>query len=166
MTVSQYLLGWNFPALLCLIIGLLLMVYEMFTPGMGIPGALGGILLLAAVVLRADSFATALITLLLILIPLIVAAAIIFRSFSTGALSRSPIVLKDSINVGSSSLGDADMQKLIGREGTCMCTLRPSGNADFDGQKLDVVSSGEFIPKGARVRIERVEGLRILVKRI
>ncbi|MEA5058539.1 MAG: hypothetical protein EOM66_02455 [Clostridia bacterium] len=162
--IAEYLMGWHLPAIICLIVGLLLMVYEMFTPGMGFPGLLGAIALLAAVVLRADSLQTAAITMLLILIPLILAAVIIFRSFSKGALSRSPIVLKESIESESTSLSDADMKKLVGREGVSLSTLRPSGMADFDGLRLDVVSSGEFIPKGARVRIERVEGLRILVK--
>ena len=52
--VMDYIMGWSLPALLCLIAGLLLMVYEMFTPGMGVPALLGGICLLGAIVLRAD----------------------------------------------------------------------------------------------------------------
>lgn len=162
--IAEYLLGWQLPAVICLIVGILLMVYEMFTPGMGFPGLLGAIFLIAAVVLRADSLQTAAITLLLILIPLIVAAVIIFHSFSKGALSRSPIVLKESIEAESTSLSDADMQKLVGRQGVSLTALRPSGMADFEGLRLDVMSSGEFIPKGAQVRIDRIEGLRVLVK--
>ena len=156
MSVAEYLLGWNLAAILCLVLGLACMIYEMFTPGMGIPGLLG--------ILRADSLLTAGITILLILIPLIIAAIIIFRSFSKGALSRSPLVLKDQIQGDSTGLGVEDMQKLVGREGVSLTPLRPSGNGDFDGEKLDVVSDGAFIPQGARIRIVRVEGLRILVK--
>ena len=40
------------------------------------------------------------------------------------------------------------------------------GHADFGGRRLAVVSAGEFIEKGSRVRIESVEGLRILVKKV
>lgn len=166
MTVTQYLMGWDLPAIICLVIGLILMIYEMFTPGMGFPALLGAIFLVAAIVLRADSLLTAGITLLLILIPLIIAAVIIFHSFAKGALSRSPIVLKDRISGESTPLGEEDMQRYLGREGVCLTTLRPSGNVDFDGEKLDVVSEGAFIPKGARVRVVRVEGLRVLVKEL
>lgn len=162
--IAEYLLGWQFPAVICLVVGLLLMIYEMFTPGMGFPGLMGAICLLAAVVLRADSLQTAAITLLLILVPLIIAAIIIFRSFAKGALSHTPIVLKESIESESTPMGEAEMQALVGREGVCLSTLRPSGRVDFDGLRLDVVSSGEFIPQGAKVRIERVEGLRVLVR--
>jgi len=145
-------------------VGLLLMVYEMFTPGMGFPAIFGAILLLASVVLRADSIQTAAITLLLILIPLIIAMITFFRSLSKGVLSRSPIVLKESIEAESTSLGNADMKELIGKEGVSLTPLRPSGMADFGGLRLDVASSGEFISQGARVRIDRVEGLRVLVR--
>ena len=95
-----------------------------------------------------------------------IAAFFVYRSFQKGAISRSQVVLKDTIEEKSTSLSDAAAQELIGLEGECLTALRPSGNADFDGRKLDVVSAGEFIEKGSRVRIEAVEGLRILVKKI
>lgn len=164
--VIQYISGWSAAATICLIAGLLLLIMEMFTPGMGMPGLLGVLLLAAAVVLRADSLATAMVTLVLILVPVGAAAALILRSFSRGALQRSPIVLKDAIRADSSSLSDAETQALVGREGVCLNTLRPSGNADFDGLRLDVVSEGEFIAKDSRVRVVRVEGLKILVKKV
>lgn len=162
----QYLMGWSLPAVMCLIVGLGLMIAEMFTPGMGIPGLLGFIALAAAVVLRADSLASAIITLALILVILGIAGFFVYRSFQKGALSRSAIILKESIDKKSTSLSDAGAESLVGLEGVCLTALRPSGNADFDGRKLDVVSDGEFIEKGSSVRIVLVEGLRILVKKI
>jgi len=159
-----YIVGWSLPALVCLLVGLGLMIFEMFTPGMGLPGILGAGALIAAVVLRADTLASALITLALIIVILAIAAFFVYRSFQKGA--RSPIVLNDSIEEKSTSLSDASAQELIGLEGECLTALRPSGNADFDGRRLDVVSAGEFIEKGSRVRIESVEGLRILVKKV
>ena len=158
-----YITGWSLPAIVCLLVGLGLMIFEMFTPGMGLPGLLG---LIAAVVLRADTFASALITLALIIVILAIAAFFIYRSFQKGAISRSQIVLNDAIEEKSTSLSDDAAKELIGLEGECLTALRPSGNADFDGRRLDVVSAGEFIEKGSRVRIEAVEGLRILVKKI
>ncbi len=164
--VSDYFLGWNVAAIVCLVVGLVLMIIEMFTPGLGVPGALGGAALIAAIVLRADSLANALITLAIILVLLSIAAFVIFRSLNKGALAKSPIVLNDAINAESSSLSEDGMRDLIGREGVCLNTLRPSGNANFDGTKLDVVSSGEFIQRGRRVRIIGVEGIRIMVEEI
>lgn len=162
--ITAYLLGWNVAAIICLVVGLALLVFEMFTPGMGVPGLLGICALIAAVVLRADTFANGVITLAIILVLLGAAGFFIYRSFKKGAISRSPIVLHDAINTKSTSLSDKGKQALVGLEGEALTALRPSGNARFGQERMDVVTEGEFIPKGSRVRIERVEGLRILVK--
>ncbi len=50
------------------------------------------------------------------------------------------------------------------RIGEAVTLLRPAGKAEFGGVTLDVVTSGEFLPKGARVQVVRAEGLRILVR--
>ena len=46
-----------------------------------------------------------------------------------------------------------------------LTVLRPAGTAVFGERRLDVVSSGDLIPKDARVRVVRVEGGRIVVER-
>lgn len=160
----QYIMGWHLAALICLILGLSLMVFEMFTPGMGVPGILGLVLLIVAIVLRADSFVNGAVTLAIILVLLGAAGFFIFRSFKKGTLSRTPLILKESIGEKSTSLSDADMQQLVGLEGIALSALRPSGNAMFGDRRLDVVTEGEFVAKGAKIRIMRVEGLRVLVK--
>ncbi|HWQ58851.1 MAG TPA: NfeD family protein [Clostridia bacterium] len=162
--LMQYIMGWSVPALICLILGLLLLVYEMFVPGMGVPGILGFILLIAAVVLRADSFASGAITLAIILVLLGGAGFFIFRSLKKGVLSRSPLILKESIEEKSTPLSNDDMQSLVGLEGVALTALRPSGNAMIGEKRLDVVTEGEFVAKGAKIVVIRVEGLRVLVK--
>ena len=58
------------------------------------------------------------------------------------------------------------MEIFLGREGETTTVLRPTGMAEFDGVKLNVLSEGEFIPAGVKVRIVRVEGSRILVHKV
>jgi membrane-bound serine protease (ClpP class) len=53
---------------------------------------------------------------------------------------------------------------LMGVEGVAATDLRPSGTAVVDGERLDVVSEAGFVPKGARVRIVRSEGYRLVVQ--
>ena len=43
--------------------------------------------------------------------------------------------------------------------------LRPSGIADVEGERVDVVSDGEFIEAGAQIVVSRVDGNRIVVRR-
>ncbi len=161
---AQYIAGWGIAALICLIAGLVLMVVEMFIPGMGVPGLLGFLLLIAAVVLRADSFANGAVTLAIILVLLCGAGFFIFRSFRKGTISRSPIVLKESIDTESTDLSGKEMQALVGLEGVALTALRPSGNAEIEGRRVDVMTEGAFVAKGTRVVVMRVEGLRVLVK--
>lgn len=164
--LMQYIMGWHLAAALCLVLGLSLLIFEMFTPGLGVPGLLGLVLIIAAVVLRADTFANGAVTLAIIFIVIGIAGFFIYRSFKRGLISRSPIVLKERIEETSTPLMGEKMQQLVGREGTALSALRPSGTIAVGEQRLDVMTEGEFVMKGARVRIVRVEGLRVLVKPI
>ena len=164
--IVEYVLGWNLPAFLCLLVGILLLIVEMFTPGFGIPGGLGIAALIAAIVLRADTFTNAMVTLCIVLVILLICGVFFFRSFQKGKLSRSPIVLNEEISASSSSLADEKRQELVGKTGVVLNPLRPAGIAEFGGERLDVVSHGEFVEKGHTVRIDKVEGVRILVSEV
>ena len=59
---------------------------------------------------------------------------------------------------------DAGRMEWIGRVGTAVSPLRPGGIASFDGERIDVVSEGEFVGMGAPVRVVGVEGIRIIVR--
>ena len=54
----------------------------------------------------------------------------------------------------------------MGREGVAVTKLRPSGMIEVDHEKIDAVTSGEFIEKDSRIKIIRVEGRKIIVKKI
>ena len=44
--------------------------------------------------------------------------------------------------------------------------LRPAGVASIDGQRVDVLTEGDFVPAGTPIRVTRVEGARIFVEPI
>lgn len=57
----------------------------------------------------------------------------------------------------------------LGREGVAQTDLRPAGIVlidGIDGNKVDVVTSGEPVEKGRRVRVVQVEGNRIVVRAV
>lgn len=56
--------------------------------------------------------------------------------------------------------------ELVGKLGTATTMMRPAGIAEIDGQRFDVVSTGDLIAKGSRVRVTTVEGSRIAVERL
>ena len=59
-----------------------------------------------------------------------------------------------------------DLKYFIDKEGIAKTDLRPSGSADIEGLKLDVVSDGEYIAQGSKIKIVKVQGSKILVKKL
>ncbi len=150
--------------LICLGIGLLLFIVEMFTPGMGVAGILGAIALFAAIMLQIGNPIGILFMIALVLFLIAVAVLIFFRLALKGKFDRTKIVLSEQIQGESTNLGDRDMQEKVGNIGIAATALRPAGKADFESGALDVATGGEFLPAGTKVRIERIDGLRILVR--
>lgn len=66
--------------------------------------------------------------------------------------------------LGGSASFAADASELVGREGEAETDLRPAGTARIDGRKVDVMTAGELVEKGKRVRVVKVEGGTVVVR--
>lgn len=163
----EFLLA-NLPIVICVIAGLALLIVEVFMPGFGIPGISGIILLLiSAVLLWIQAGPLAALGLVVVIVALVaISLSVTLKSAANGRLSKSPIILKDAERPEDGYVANSDMSVFVGREGETRTVLRPSGIADFDGVRLNVVSDGMFIKQGAKVRIDRVEGSRIVVTEV
>ncbi|GHU75898.1 membrane protein [Clostridia bacterium] len=158
----------NLPILLCLIIGMGLLVVEMIMPGFGLPGLSGLVLLGVALFLtwQAAGGLAALLLFLIIIVLVGIAVAIVVRSTKRGKLSRSWFVLREASTKAAKPMGGTSVEAVakLGSQGITLTPLRPAGMAQFAGERLNVVSDGEFIAKDSHVVIERIEGARIVVK--
>lgn len=61
---------------------------------------------------------------------------------------------------------DDDPPFLGGRRGITRSALRPSGVAEIDGQRVDVITSGEFIPAGEPIEVIDDTPYRRVVRRV
>ena len=156
----------NLPLLVCFLVGIGLLVLEAFMPGFGLPGISGIVMEIVAIALTwVNHGPVAALGLTIIVLSLIaIAISMSLRSATKGRLSRSKIILKDRESNEAGYRSAEDMQVFLGKEGETTTVCRPTGMAEFDGVKLNVVSEGEFIPAGTRVRIVLVEGSRIVVR--
>ncbi len=156
----------NMPMAICFVAGIGLLVLEAFMPGFGLPGISGAVLEVIAIVLCWFNVGpvAALGMTLIILSLLAIAVSISLRSAAKGRLSKSKMILNDTESNEQGYRSSEDMQSFLGLSGTATTVLRPTGMAQFDGVKLNVVSDGEFIPSGTPVQVVRVEGNRIVVK--
>jgi membrane-bound ClpP family serine protease len=146
-----------------LILGLVLMVIELFMPGFGVAGGAGILLVILGIVMTARNAFEATVMVILLLILAAIMIVLVLRSAKKGKLSKK-MILWSSARKEDGYRSTDDRHDLTGREGIAITTLRPSGTADFDGERLDVVSEGAYIPAQAAVKIIRVEGRRIVVR--
>jgi membrane-bound serine protease (ClpP class) len=57
------------------------------------------------------------------------------------------------------------LDKLTGKQGLVLSTLRPAGRAEIEGQSYDVITQGDFIEKGEKIVVVMVEGNRVIVEK-
>jgi len=153
--------------------GLLLLAIEVFVvPGFGIVGALGVAALLGGLGLSLvgagatwEVMVSAVWQVVLSVIVAIAAALVLLRFLPRLPFGRR-LVLESVLPAeeGFASAPETD-QKWLGTHGSAVSTLRPAGVADLGGQRVDVVSDGEFIEAGEPIEVTRVDGNRIVVRR-
>lgn len=165
------LAGWE--ELLLIVLGLGLVAAEVFIiPGFGIAGVGGILALIAGLALSVigagatgDAIANALGRVLVSTVLAAVAGAILMRFITRTPLSRALVLETDmSADKGWASAPASD-HRLLHATGTAHTTLRPAGIADFNGERVDVVSDGELIEAGTDIIVSRVDGNRVVVRR-
>ena len=152
-------------ALAALALGYILLVVEFCIPGIGAPGILGAILAVLGIIALQPSPAQALVIVVVYVLLLLIALAICLRSAVRGRLSKSRLV-NSAVATHAPAPENSGAQILTGKTGTALTPLRPAGIAEFDGARMNVVSAGDYIERGTKVRVIRAEGNRIVVEQI
>lgn len=156
----------NLPIIIFFLLGVVLMVLEVFTPGFGVPGISGIISEIVAIVITYNTHGgLAAFGMTIVILALIaIAISIILKSAASGRLSKSGFILNEREKPEEGYISTQDAQVFLGKEGYAKTVLRPTGIAEFDGVRLDVVTEGEFVEVNTLVKIEKVEGARIVVR--
>ena len=150
-------------SLILFIVGIGLLIVEMFEPGFGFFGAFGIVALIVCVFVTAETVAQGLILTAIFFVILLIMLGIFLALVSKGRLPGK-MILKESETLEQGFSGTEDMSYLMGKTGEVVTICRPVGNVDFDGVKLEVVTQGEFIQKGETVEVIEIEGNRVVVK--
>lgn len=160
MTAGQ--IGWEAVGLF--VTGLILVALELFILPGGVAGIIGAGLMLSCVYLVTPNPQEALISLITSLLG---AAAIVWIGlrFMTKRDLWSKMVLRDrQRNQEGYVAAQVDLARLLNQEGRTLTPLRPSGMAEFHGQRIDVVTEGGFVAAGITVKVVKVEGTRVVVR--
>ncbi|MEX2145630.1 MAG: NfeD family protein [Candidatus Rokuibacteriota bacterium] len=166
------LAGWE--ELLLVGAGVILLAIELFvTPGFGVTGILGLVALLGGLGLSlvgAGATWEVIITALgQVAVSLLLALAVSLAALRF--IPRLPfgrrLVLESELAAGEGFASAPETDRTwLGKRGTAASTLRPAGIADIEGERVDVVSDGEFIDAGEPITVVRVDGNRIVVRRL
>ncbi|HET9489817.1 MAG TPA: NfeD family protein [Methylomirabilota bacterium] len=166
------LAGWEEVLLVALGLGLLGL--EIFvTPGFGLTGTLGiGALLGGLGLSLVGAGATWPVVLsaigqVVVSLLLAIGASLVMLRFLPRLPFGRRLVLETELEAreGFASAPEAD-RMWLGKRGTAASTLRPAGIATLEGERVDVVSDGDFIEMGEPITVVKVDGNRIVVRQL
>lgn len=143
-----------------IVAGIFMLGAEIYLPG-GILGVLGAICLVGAIIAGfwiSPQFG--MLSTAGIILASVAGLFVFVRFFPKTPAGKKMTLALDGRDFKAASGRDT---AAAGTEGVSETALRPSGIALIDGRRVDVVSAGEWIEAGARIRVVRVAGARVEV---
>ena len=158
-------------AFLLFLIGVGLIALEIFViPGFGVAGILGFTLMLGSIFFvfdKAYEFQTAVMWLSM---SVILSAALIILAVwllpETQLFRRFALSTVMDADMGYHASSPENFQDYIGKSGTALTPLRPSGTARIENKRVDVVTAGDFIPQNSDIKVIEVEGSKVFVEAV
>lgn len=172
-----HLAGWE--EVMVFVLGVALVIVEIYvTPGFGVAGVVGVLLILVSLVLSLNSLpidvsldtgmlSRALFRVLVSLIAVVLLFATALTVLPKTRL-KSFLVLQTAVDgtCAGGPEGDVVLEHArVGASGMAETYLRPAGIARFGERRVDVMTEGDFIERGERVVVMRVEGNRVIVRK-
>jgi membrane-bound serine protease (ClpP class) len=163
------LAGWEEVLLLGL--GLIALAVEVFVlPGFGVAGVLGlaavGGAMVLALMGAAPTTGDVVQAFAILGASLVITAAVVYAWLRHIPSSDrfGGLFLKGGMAQADGYISAALRPELVGQEGVALTDLRPGGTATIAGERVDVVTEGEFVPRGSPIRVLRSEGYRHVVR--
>lgn len=157
----------GFEAILLFILGLILLATEVIIiPGFGIAGIGGIVALVAGIVLAAPTVNHGVTSLVIAILATGVLVAVSIKFLPTRNVWKRLILGDKQLRAGGYNAPSVELVELVGSEGVAITPLRPSGAVKIGDKRIDVVTTGNYIPSGTEVKVVKVEGTRVIVDKI
>ncbi|PKM80630.1 MAG: serine protease [Firmicutes bacterium HGW-Firmicutes-14] len=146
-------------------LGVIALLLEVFViPGFGVAGILGLGMIVWSIFLASTSAGQAMISLSVAMLGSIVLIYVLVKVMGRrGMWDR--LILGMNLDTATGYVSaKKDLEKYVGKEGVTVTPLRPAGTADLAGDRVDVVTEGGFVPRGAAIKVVLVEGGRVVVR--
>jgi len=157
------------------VIGVILLILEIFViPGFGIVGVSGILLIVLSLFMSMvpsipifgfSSVSGAIFKL---------AGAFVLSSIFIFSLSKflpksnawNRMILSKNINSSTGYTSNHTISSLVGKIGEATSDLRPAGIAMIENKRVDVVTEGDYINAGEKIRVTAVEGSKVIVRKV
>ncbi len=161
---GHYIAGFaGLESVALFVLGIVLLIIEVFVPSFGILGLLGSASLIAGIVIAAPDPVNAFISIgIAVAISIVIIIMTAKMNKTKGVWNR--FILRDKLTTEQGFLSSDTKESLLGKEGLAITPLRPSGTVQIDDDRIDVVTSGEFIAAGRKVKVVKAEGTWVVVK--
>lgn len=153
----------GYETLLLFLLGVGLIIAEFFLAG-GIAGIFGVLAIIGSILLAGTNLAYMAISVLIAIAVASIGAVIIMKFFGKKLHLLNKIILMDTMDTESGYVSNQNRTDLLHKVARTLTPLRPSGVAELDGERIDVVSEGRYIDRDKDVEIVAVEGFRIVVR--
>jgi len=153
--------------LVLFMVGIVLLALEVFVvPGFGVTGTGGIIAMGASLYFVFPNPEIALGVLATTLVLSVLGTWLLIRYFG-GTYFWRRIALRETQTKESGYVSHKrDNSELVGKTGETKGTLRPAGIAEIEEERMNVISEGGFIEPHQRVKVVKVEGNKIIVRKI
>ncbi|MFU8770379.1 MAG: NfeD family protein [Desulfotignum sp.] len=146
------------------VLGVAVILVEIFVPSLGLLTVLAGGIFFYSLYLVFTTISRE-AGILFVVADLVLVPIVLY--FGLKALGKSSLSLHKQLSrkegVASQKPGLTDW---IHKTGVAVTDLRPSGTALIEGKRLDVVTNGDYVDAGTRIRVTGVAGNRIVVDMI
>ncbi|MBS4770560.1 hypothetical protein KG090_05150 [Carnobacteriaceae bacterium zg-ZUI240] len=172
LTVASFLIyffieasgSWEY--FLVLLVGLMLLILELFLPSFGAVGIIGIAMTLLGINMTSDNPTLTLLNASYALCIALGVAVFLWKMGCRFQLGRG-LVLNQSLtsDKGFQSF-QQDYAQYLNTVGVTVTSLRPVGRARFGDEELEVLSSGKMIESHKDVVVYKVEGSKLFVREI
>lgn len=145
------------------IVSLLCIGLELASPGVGIFGLLGVVLLYGSLFFMLGASLEAVYILAGGTVLAVILFAVIARYLPKSRL-LDKLTLKNRSTKEAGYNSQVDLSKYLYQRGKTITILRPSGTIRIGKERVDAVSNGSFIDRDVLVRVVQVEGSRVVVE--
>jgi len=147
-----------------IIVGLGLILLEVYlVPGLNVVGVFGFVVILFGIG-YAFSEGGAMGGVYAVIGTVVVGGGMFYWLWTSGAWDRFILATNLKGDEADAVRESEHRARYLGKTGTAVTPLRPTGVAEIEGERIEVVTEGEFIAAGSRVRVVAMDRRRYFVR--